>query len=222
MAVNRRGSILGDLSGKIGTVVVYRYRNLDLGRSTPRKVMETSAAQADQRCLFGGVSEFFSLVNLNVSVFERGYQLRLKEHFTAYNAAISYHVKHAVVGEYPNYQIDISKLRFSRSIRSTENGYRLNFTASEGRKAEISWELNPYREKTTQLDDKAVIVFYYTKANERIEVISADVRRSALQYNQLFSDRLVGEDLHCWVFFTSANGKLVSETEYLGAIKIMA
>jgi hypothetical protein len=223
MAVQRGAGAFGNVSGKIGTVVGCSYRGLNILRGLPSKInpSKISINQKVNRALFKATMDFFSIGSADNKLFD-AFQLKPKEKITKVNAAISYHLTHAIVGEYPDYAIDLSKLRFSRALRSTENGYRAKFTI-EGLQAKITWELNPYREKNTQLSDWAVLFFYFSvkDGDEVIFKHYGGAQRSALSSGRSFPKSLIGEQLHCWIYFRSEDGKLVSETEYLGALTVI-
>jgi hypothetical protein len=222
MAVQRGAGALGNVTGKVGTVVMCRWRVLWIMKSSPSKITEAKVTvkQIENRALFKATMNFFSIVSANNKLFD-AFQLKPKEKITKVNAAISYHLTHAIVGEYPDYAIDLSKLRFSRALRSTENGYRAKFTI-EGLQAKITWQLNPYREKNTQLSDRAVLFFYFSVENVDEVIIKHDdgAQRSALSSERRFPKSLIGAQLHCWIYFRSEDGKLVSDTEYLGALTV--
>jgi hypothetical protein len=222
MAVQRGAGALGNVTGKVGTVVMCRWRVLWIMKSSPSKITEAKVTvkQIENRALFKATMNFFSIVSANNKLFD-AFQLKPKEKITKVNAAISYHLTHAIVGEYPDYAIDLSKLRFSRALRSTENGYRAKFTI-EGLLAKITWQLNPYREKNTQLSDRAVLFFYFSVENVDEVIIKHDdgAQRSALSSERRFPKSLIGAQLHCWIYFRSEDGKLVSDTEYLGALTV--
>jgi hypothetical protein len=80
----------------------------------------------------------------------------------------------------------------------------------------VNWELNPFPGKSTQLDDEAVVVFYDTKIDQFFT--ANRVQRNSLTCKLNVIRKLTGNDFACWIFFVSADGKLVSETEYLGTL----
>lgn len=212
-----RGSILGDMKGKIGTIVVTKWKGEGVVKATPklrRTRKKLTAAKAASEHSFKVVQNF--LYGIDTDVIHTGYQLRQKDRMTPMNAATSYHKLNAVTGKYPDCGIDLTKVKFSRPLRPTENGYNVSFAESEDGGFTINWELNPFPEKTTQLDDEAVIVCY---DRETGQFFTADrVQRSSLTCKRLLIRKFTGHDIACWIFFVSADGKLVSETEYLGTL----
>lgn len=211
----RNVSILGDMSGKIGTVILTTWKEIAVVKSLPSKKGKPSIGQTRQIDLFSTVMNFLKMVSHVIKI---GYQLPKKAKMTELNAATSYHMLNAVIGEYPDYSIDLSKVKFSNGLRSTEGSWNAQFDGGEGRYAAVTWELNPFPEKTTQLDDHAVIIFY-NETKKRFFVFEG-IQRSALGFTFSNNVAYTGNRLFCWIFFTSADGKLVSETEYLGMVEM--
>jgi hypothetical protein len=219
MGTIRKVSVLGRISGKIENIVVTKWKTQDVVKSTPsvrRKRKKLSAEKAESEHSFKVVQEF--LYGIDTDVINTGYQLRKKDRMTAMNAATSYHLLNAVTGKYPDCSIDLTKVKFSRPLRSTENGYNVSFAASADGGFIINWELNPFPEKSTQLDDEAVIVFYDKKIEQFFT--AERVQRNSLTCKFNVIRQLTGNDFACWIFFVSADGKLVSETEYLGTLTV--
>lgn len=215
------GSALGDITGKIGNLVASKWLDMRTVRSTPtkhKKKKNESQKNVEGKEKFAAVAKF---LGKTVKVIPIGYQHKSKEVKTSHNLATSYHLQHAVIGEYPNYSIDYSKVKFSNAIRPTENGWNAKITR-EGNLCKVNWMLNPFREKTTQLDDKPVIVCYY-RFNDYMKVFGQDFKRSSLvcSLDTPTGNKGEKEEVFCWMFFISADGKLVSKTEYLGTYTII-
>lgn len=212
-----RGSVLGRIKGKVGTIVLTEWKGEGVVKATPRtrrKRKKITAEKAASEQQFKVVQEF--MYGIDTDVINMGYQLRKKDRMTAMNAVTSYHLLNAVTGKYPDCSIDLTKVKFSRPLRSTENGYNVSFAKSAEGGFTINWQLNPFPEKTTQLDDEAVVVFYDTKIGQ---FFTTDrVQRNSLTCKRGKITKLIGNDFACWIFFVSADGKLVSETEYLGTL----
>jgi len=213
----RSGSPLGDMSGKIGTINLTTWKSISVVKSLPRKTKKVSFDQKCQRHLFKTVHAFLYKASRTIKL---GYQLPPKSAQSDMNMATSYTMLNAVLGEYPDYSIDLSKLKFSNSIRSIETGWNTEFTGGKDAITKVSWEINPFPDKATRWDDKAVIVVYdqihdtfFTKE---------DIARKELAYFFTENDGklFAGHEIFCWMFFISVDSKFVSETEYLGMIKM--
>lgn len=211
----RSGSPLGDMSGKVGPMVLTSWKSIAVVKSLPAKTKKVSPNQESRRTLFKCVMQFLEGAK---DVIKLGYQLPKKATMSEMNMAASHHLLNAVVGEYPDYHIDLSKVKLSQPIKSTENGWKAEFTGGKNLACEVSWELNPFPEKVTRRDDKAVAVVYDSTSGRFL--YNATNERSALSCS--FSDlrKFEGHDIFSWLFFISADGRFVSETKYLGMIKM--
>jgi hypothetical protein len=218
------GSVLGDMSGKVGSIVITQWKETTVVKSLPTKTKrgKKSLEQARQRTLFETVGSFLRPVG--DGVISVGYQLSGKsKKITPANAAASYHMLNTVRGDYPDYKIDFSKVKLSRPIHFTEQGWNAKFSAEKGLKLSVDWELNSFPDKFTRLDDIAIIVIFDITADRVLTQRSykGGLLRSELQYSFSGVHRDIGHEVCCWMFFISADGKRVSETEYLGTVKMM-
>jgi len=221
MGIKTSKGVLGSISGTVGTVVLSRWRGLEIAKSLPvsNKNKKVSEAKADQNQLFALVRKFLTFDE--DGIFNVSFPLPGNSKFHPKNAVTSYHMLHAVVGAYPDYSIDLSKMKFSQPVKTTENGWNAVFTGEERVGLTIKWELNPYPKKSTQLDDEAVIVAFDTKQN-KLHLLTTSAQRHLLTYTMPFKNAKKKHEFYCWMFFVSKDKKLVSETEYLGMVTMMA
>lgn len=219
MGILIKRSILGVISGKVGDVVFVPYYDIDVVKGVPERSKKNKKGSIDQnrnRDLFIMVGKFFG-PHID-KVFARGYQFRGKQDMPERSAASSYHLLNAIIGEHPNYRIDLSKVKFSRSFRSAENGWNASFSAPETGGMDVSWEMNAFPEKSTRMDDIAIIVLRNLGSNTWIVRDTEQRRKLSCHFN--YRSKAVPVDLCAWIFFASADGKLVSDTKYLGMLKM--
>lgn len=221
MAVRIKGSVMGDFKGKVGDAVMVAYKGMFVIKSKPvsYRCSANVKKQGSSKAIFKSVMEFLNSVGSDV--FHIGFQLPKKSRMTALNAATSYHLLHALEGEFPDYRIDLTKVKFSRPLLSLENGYQAVVENGEKFYVALRWGLNPFPAKSTQLDDKAVIVTYNTNRNN-FDVSEDHPRRDALGFELLRNLGKAGDELYIWLFFISDDKKRVSETQYLGTITLIA
>lgn len=220
MAVRRKDSVLGDMSGRVGTIVLLAWKGLNLMKILPvsRKSKKASKIQLPQNVTFKLVMDF--LLKVGDEVFNVGYQLSRKSKMTWLNAVTSYHLLNAIEGEHPDCGINLSKVKFSRPVKVTENGMNAAFEGGAGCFLAVNWELSSFPDKTTHLDDEAVIVLYNKDIDEFFTMYG--LRRNLLGYTFPVFKSFAGHEVFSWIFFVSADKKRVSETEYLGMIKVIA
>src|SRR5689334_8397464 len=104
MATYNKG-ILGSFSGTVGTVVGGSWRGIDYMRSKPTIRQGSSSVTQDvQRAKFALTAKFLRAIKplLDISFKEFGSKM------TGSNSALSYTIKNAIKGDYPDLQIDYS------------------------------------------------------------------------------------------------------------------
>ena len=209
----RSKSILGNIQGKVGTIVLTNWKKALVVKGLPAKTKKVSDNQEFQRKLFSYVMSFLGKAT---DIYRLGYQLPNKSSVTQMNLATTYHMANAVVGNYPDFGMDLSKIKFTNAIRPTENGWNAQITGRKNSNTEVTWEINPFPEKVTQLDDQAVVVLYDSFENGFL-LYNKGVQRRSLNF-VINYHTIAGHEIFYWLFFISADGKFVSETEYLGSV----
>jgi len=219
MAIRKNNFLLGDTTGSIDNVTLSKWRGLNIVKSRigKRRKKTESKKVVLQNEVFSIVQSFLN--KFPKGFFNIGYRLPKNAKMTALNAATSYHMRNAVIGESPDLSIDYSQVKFTQSRRPIENGWKATFTNAGNGEIVIKWELNPFPEKSTHLDDQAVAVFYSEETKEFL--IKGAKQRDSLVHNYLWEKELEGTQFYGWLFFVSADGKLVSGTQYLGKLKMM-
>ena len=103
--------ILGGFSGKVGTVIGASWRGIHYMRSIPQSVRNPRTdGQRSQRNKFSLVVAFLKPLNSLLRTGFKNYANRQ----SPFNAATSFMLANAITGEYPNYEIDASKVLVSR------------------------------------------------------------------------------------------------------------
>lgn len=128
---------------------------------------------------------------------------------------ISLGFKDAVVGEYPNFAIDFSKLIISRGGLNTSG---LNtVTNMTGTTIQLAWD-------TTvgyQGDDTDGVNFVFLNATSKVGILKQnEVLRSIGTANIELPAVWPGQQLHCWIYFSSPDGKMNSDSQYIDLIQL--
>jgi len=218
MATRKNGSPFGDFSGSIDTVVFSSWMGIIISKSKPgqRKKKTTSVKLIRQNNMFGMVSSFFRSAKQMINM---GYQKPKLAKMTPNNAITSYHLKNAMSGDGNDIGIILSKIKFTFPIRKTQSAWKSVISSVTENNVTISWETNPFPQKCTQLDDKVILV-YYNKNRGMFYCIWDVIERSDLSFTRDFSKEFAGDEIHWYMFLISADGKLVSETDYLGMVTL--
>lgn len=219
MATKRSNSVIGDYHGTIGTVVISEWNGIGTMRSKQSTLKKkiASALQAQNNTIFSLIIKHLRSAN---NVINLGYQMPNPAKMTRSNAAASYHLREAVFGDPNDPHLNLSKVKLSRPIWKTQQAWNAVLTAEEGCIVTVKWELSPRPHKCTHLDDKVVLAFY-NKNRKRFYCYENAGLRSDQFFSTDFHETFAGHELYCYMFLVSADGKLVSETEYLGLATLL-
>lgn len=217
----KRTSPVVDVIGKVGPIVISNWKNLTIVKTLPTRKRSTkqSAKQVQENTAFSIVMQLLLAVTRAINI---GFQMPRNAKMTPLNKAISYYMMHAIVGGENESYLDLAQIKFSRPIRSTQCAWNAALSAEEGRVIKVTWELNPFPMKCTQLNDWTVFIFYDSHLNLFYEVLQADTKRENLTYTIVAPKSCVDHEWYAYMFLVSADGKLVSETEYLGIVNVLA
>ncbi len=127
--------------------------------------------------------------------------------------AINKAFKNAIVGEYPDFSIDLEKLIFAEGGLYTVDTAVVEKTAPA--KLKIDWD-------TTVLEgtDPAALanfVFYNEQTNQvftHASVIALNVGTSNIDMPVIWN----GANIHCWLYFVSTDGLRFSNSQYVGTV----
>lgn len=197
------------------------WKCLSIIKSLPNRKSSTkqSTIQHQQNITFRAVMDFLWSVRDVINI---GFQLRRKSSMTPMNSATSFHMLNTIVGDPDEPCLDLAKIKFSQPIQSTQRAWNAALFAEEGRKIKITWELNPFPLKCTQLDDHAIFVMYDKDMNWFQEFIPRQTNRDTLVFEVIAPKQCIDHEWFAYMFFVSDNRKLVSETEFLGMVKVQA
>ncbi len=108
--------ILGGFSGKVGTVIGSSWKGISYMRGRAQNVKNPrTKGQMEQRSKFSLTLEFLKPIT---SYVRTGYKTYANQQ-TAFNAAMSYIVRNAVSGTYPDYAINFAEVLVSRGALET-------------------------------------------------------------------------------------------------------
>ncbi|WP_442587487.1 DUF6266 family protein [Pedobacter sp. AW31-3R] len=219
MASRKTNTTGSAYKGKVGPVLMTTWMNLEIIKSLPRKRRRAvqSSEQTAQHDKFSLVREFLRMAS---NVIKIGYQQPKNKCMTPMNMACSYHMTGALLTEDDNSFIDLALVKFSKPIWLTQQVWNPQVKAEEGRRITITWELNPYPNKDSEPDDRVYIVLCDKNIGECVAEIFAGTRETG-SYSATATSIQIGHEFACYLFVASQDGKLVSETDYLGMVTIL-
>ena len=205
--------ILGGFSGKVGTVVGANWRGKDVMRSLPKNSQRAATEQQlIVRAKFKLVTQFLTPISTI-----------LKAHFgqssgerSRRNLAVSYHIREAITGIYPDLSIDYPKVVVTKG--ELPGLQELAIAPEAGANLAITWEDNS-EQGLAKPGDVLLAVAYNPEKNlyEHREGAS----RSASAYDMAVPIDWPGDTIHLWLGFASADGTRCSTSFYAGTFTIL-
>jgi len=210
---------MGVVKGLIDTIVASKWKDTFVVKGRPTKSNKAaSLQQADQRIRFALVTTLLKRIGSTISV---GYQNSGKN-LTPMNVASKYHLANAVKGIYPDYEFDFTRLKLTNGFEeSLDFAWQPVLTAEAGATVTVAWQLKSHPGKTSSITDRLTLLFYNVEEDSFITLESA-AARSELKRSEELPAPYIGDNLHCWAFFVSPDGKRVSKSQYLGMVKLLA
>ncbi|HBL73686.1 MAG: hypothetical protein A2W90_13270 [Bacteroidetes bacterium GWF2_42_66] len=204
--------ILGGFSGKVGNVIGGNWKGIDYMRVKPASVANPQTeGQMDQRSKFSAVIGFLQPISEFIKIGFKSYAVKM----TAFNSAMSYNVKNALTGDYPDYEVDYANALVSRGSLATA----LNPTAVSGNVGEVTFSWNDNStEGNANATDKAMLVALNPTKKEAVFVTDG-VARSVGTQTLTVPASYSGDNVECFISFISLDGT-VSNSKYVGTVTV--
>jgi len=212
MGVINQG-ILGGVSGKVGNVVGGNWKGIDYLRIMSASVANPKTpAQMDQRSKFITVINFLQSVKDFIKVGFKNYAVKM----TQFNSAMSYNLKNAITGNYPDYVIDYANALLSKgSLATAMNGAA---TLPSAGLVTFTWDNNS-TEGNANATDKAMVLVINPTKNEAVFILDGAVRTAGTQ-NVDVPANYSGDTIQAFIGFISEDRKEVSNSKFVGAVDI--
>lgn len=203
--------ILGGFRKKTGTVVGAYWRKLDVIRALPRSSGKApTQAQINQQVKFGLVTGFLSNFS---ALIDEGFMVA-SSISTPMNLAVSYHLKEAIAGVEPNFELDLPKVKFS--LGKLEMPLNISVLAGPGGTLDFTWTHTESDDKFIDATDR-LNVMVYNPLRQKFVKFKAVSLRSEMAYTALLPVNFVGDEVHVYVGFSSSKKKMLhANSAYLG------
>lgn len=208
MAILKNGPN-GGFSGKVGSVVGYQWRGKDIIRGLPRVSNKPrSPEQLANQLKMTLTQRFLQRVIIFIRV---GFKIEAdKRIMSAFNVAMSYNKKQAVVGEHPDLSFDHSKALVSMGgVAPIKDG--VASWADGG--LELRWANNTGESSAGSGDYLLVLLFF--PESETCEQLFNGARRDKEQEFITVKPYYVGKPVHVYASFIRYNGSDISPSMYL-------
>jgi len=206
---------LGGFQGQLGTAYGCFWRLMDLVKAMPRKSNKPpTAKQLDVQLKWALVTDFIGWLSPIIKV---GYQNKPSNQ-SAVNAAVAYNVKNAVTGVSPNYLMDYAKVRVSEGALEEAGTPELENVL--GSKLKFSWLAAVVGVPNSYATDQVSIVVYNPHKHKFV-MLQNVAERNDLEYTVQLPLDYDGDTVQCYITLTSADGKMVSRSQFVGAIPVI-
>jgi hypothetical protein len=217
-----KNGILGGFSGRVGNVVGSTWRGKSVMRVRPASVTNPNTdKQRGQRSRFGMVNRFCSSLGDLVKVGFR--PLAGKQ--SAFNAATSYNLRNAVVGDFPDVQLSFADLKLSKGILPGVASPVLNFVAPD--RLELTWTDNSSK-ALASATDLLMVGLYAPESATGLCYLNAATRADA-QASLEIPEEWLGTTAEVFAYFLSASGlggvatkEQVSDSVHAGSLLLQA
>ncbi|WP_316819811.1 DUF6266 family protein [Pedobacter gandavensis] len=207
----------GPFNGRIGDVVASRWKGLNVVKNRPAKSTKPATAnQLDQRARFGLVTGFTSKAADLIAIGFRN----LDGKVTAGNILAKEMMKSAILGVYPDYELDFPGISLSQDGK-LDLGAKLKVQALAEQTVEVSWVSGAMPTKVADVTDGVHILLYNSDKNKIIQSAEGLVRGDN-RVTIYVPGSFIGDKVHCYLFFASSKNKEVSPTAYLGVLTVLA
>lgn len=213
--------ILGPFSGKVGEVIGSSWHGITYIKSRPAIFHDAkSPAQLAQRMRMQVAHQFVKSFKNVITI---GYRYVAGEQIP-YNKAVSYIIKNAIVGEYPDMGIAPNMVMVSQgNLMGAEECTAIK---EESGKVIFSWNIadengqNVLKEKAAKhpkmrTDNTAWLVAYnFAKQEAKVDQTSRGEGHGTIETPADW----IGDGIGCYLFFASNQDEAVSDSQFLGMI----
>jgi len=205
-------SVLGQFSGRIGSIVYSSWNGIRYVKSLPRKTKkrDVSPKVQIQRAKFKLAVSFVKAIASLVAI-----TFPDRTRTTSRNSAVSSVLQQAITGNYPDLRIEYSKVLMANgSLPLTVNPAA---TCTAPGVINFSWKDNAGYGKAKATDQPVLIAF--CEGLNACRFMVSDALRSA-QTASLPAKLFRGKQVHTWISFLSENGRNVAKSSYTGTVTV--
>ena len=203
--------LLGGLSGALGNLdvymlngkMVYRTRR---AKSTKPHTEKQLVHQMKWRLVVRFLGAFTEFIRVGFS------DVTIGTDRSANNAAMSWHVKNAIAGEYPDFTIDYAAVRLSEGSMNTQG---INAAATiKDDKLIFTWRPDL---SYAHANDNVMLLAYAPAYNEAVYKVRGANRKTGTDELMLSANCWdAGTEVHTWLSFITEKGTKCTNSIYLG------
>jgi Family of unknown function (DUF6266) len=206
------GNSIFDIHGKLGDLVYYRYRGKSMvRRASAGKRINSTQLQLEHQAKFTVMGNFLRSLHDFLKV---TYKVHNRNK-TGYQKAFSENYREALIGTYPSFSIDYSKVRLGNGI--LPNAINPTVNSPETGKLVFSWAENDRGDRSMSSDQ-----FYVAIYSEKLKQwnFNFKIAERYKKFCRVDAAYFSGTRVHVYIGFVSADGKQVSTPLYTGALTV--
>lgn len=203
--------ILGGFSGKVGTVVGAFWKGIATMRSLASSVAQpNTTSQLAQRAKFKAIVAFLKPMTAFIAMSFACLAIRK----TGFNVALAANIKSAIMGTYPAFDIDYTKVQWAAgNLPQAMNPLAVAGIAGA---IHVTWEDNK-EEYGASVTDKAVIIVYNPAKAAAITELAGTGRSVGTQVITC-PNSYTGDEVQVYMGFKKANSNDFSPTQYVSGL----
>jgi hypothetical protein len=208
-----RQGIIGGFSGKVGNVVGSAWKGISYMRILPVSVANPKTdAQLSQRQKLSVTMHFLQPLSEFLKTGFKSYAVKM----TGINAAMSYNIKNALTGTYPNIAIDYPNALVARgNLAGALNQVAASTVAGT---VHFTWEDNSGEIGASSYDKTLLVV--YNPTQHQVVTVSQLAERADGTQTVTVPDSFSGDLVECYIAFITIDGKVVSNSAFAGAVTV--
>ena len=202
--------VMDDVRGKVGKVIGGVWNGISYLRAIPSHVKNPNTlAQQKQRLRFKLTAELMSslspVINYGFATGEGGR--------TPVNRALSFNISHILTGEFPDYEIDYSKLVIARGKLS--GIYDATVSGDTWRTVRFTWE---HIEETGNAKDDDRILLLVIDVDKGVPIYrTEDIKRADEEAEFTIPKSFTGDTFEAYLAVTRRDGSIAADSLYLGS-----
>lgn len=205
--------ITGGFSGKVGTVIGGSWNGVDYMRGIPAHMDNPkTVAQQNQRAKMTTIVRFLRPMTEFLRIGFKKQAVKM----SAFNAATSWNLAHALNGAYPEFEIDYSQVMVSQGKLPGAQSPQVSY-AGNGRLTFI-WEDNSM-DKGALPDDRVLLLVVDPEIGQVETIMGGNLRMDGSQ-EIILPPHFSGMEVQCYIAFRNAKQTEISDSRWAGSVVV--
>ncbi len=202
-----KDSFFSKLSGKIGPITTYVLNGKQVVRANTIPRDPKTPKQLAHRMKFALVNKALSPLNSAVKLGHRG-------DTTAYRSLIGKAYREAIVGEYPDFGLDYTKIKIAEGKLQLPSEIMFELDV-ENSGLLFTWDGQVSASKELAKDNDQINIVVYNVKDNIVDSFSGVAKRSDGNASITLHYDLMPKDMHVWVYFSSFSLQMNSDSVYV-------